>query len=185
MSTRDTLFEFLCHNDHGLNETLDFVHPIPSSLITTTGHSDPSYATHFVGIIGPILQLHAPACLAASCTKCEVCGSPTVKVLQTPMSYLHLVENPLVACQVTAVCDKPNCEMMARRNIQEAQMEAQREVGGGMAPGMGREVMLCGTCGQMDDVKKCKGCGVVAYCGKECQKKDWKTHKPFCGSQTK
>ena len=183
MSARDVIFEIVCHNDHGVSTTMDFVHPIPSSLITTTGHSDPSYPARFIGSIVPILQQHDAAFLAASCTECEVCRAPTVKVLQTPMSYLHLVESPLVACQITAVCDKLNCEMMARRNIQQAQKEAQKEVGGNLDPRMGRELMLCRTCGQIDDLKKCKGCGIVAYCGKECQKKDWKLHKSVCGSQ--
>ena len=26
-------------------------------------------------------------------------------------------------------------------------------------------------------LKKCTGCHVANYCGKECQKKDWTTHK--------
>ena len=27
---------------------------------------------------------------------------------------------------------------------------------------------------------KCAGCEKVFYCGAECQKKDWKEHKPVC-----
>ena len=26
-------------------------------------------------------------------------------------------------------------------------------------------------------LKKCTGCNVANYCGKECQKKNWQTHK--------
>ncbi|KAF9477093.1 hypothetical protein BDN70DRAFT_881584 [Pholiota conissans] len=32
------------------------------------------------------------------------------------------------------------------------------------------------------DVKKCAKCKVSLYCSKECQKKDWKTHKTRCAS---
>lgn len=46
-------------------------------------------------------------------------------------------------------------------------MEAQKEVGGNVDPGMGREVMLCRTCGRTDNVKKCKGYRAVVYCGKD------------------
>jgi hypothetical protein len=35
---------------------------------------------------------------------------------------------------------------------------------------------MCNGCGKMSDMKllKCSGCETVLYCGKECQKKDWK-----------
>ncbi|KAJ7339059.1 hypothetical protein DFH08DRAFT_938828 [Mycena albidolilacea] len=32
-----------------------------------------------------------------------------------------------------------------------------------------------------DDLKSCGRCRVVRYCSSECQKKDWKNHKKFCG----
>lgn len=182
MSTRDTLFKFHCRNDHGLNQTLEFVHPIPSSLITTTGHDDPSYLPRFSQAIVPILLQHGAACQAASSTKCEVCASPPVKVVQTPISLLYLVKNPLVDCFVTAVCEKADCATKARKTTD---MRAREEFKGDVEPDVGREVMLCGACGRVDNVKKCGGCGVVAYCGKECQKKDWEMHKQVCGSQDK
>ena len=34
----------------------------------------------------------------------------------------------------------------------------------------------------MDVFKKCRGCKEVVYCGKACQKKDWKTHKKVCNT---
>ena len=30
-------------------------------------------------------------------------------------------------------------------------------------------------------LKKCTGCGVAEYCGRECQREDWKAHKTTCG----
>jgi hypothetical protein len=29
-------------------------------------------------------------------------------------------------------------------------------------------------------LRSCASCGVVSYCGKECQKADWKRHKERC-----
>ncbi|KAJ6536157.1 hypothetical protein B0H19DRAFT_1270954 [Mycena capillaripes] len=42
----------------------------------------------------------------------------------------------------------------------------------------------CFTCKQSkgrDDLKSCGRCRLVRYCSSECQKKDWKNHKKFCG----
>jgi hypothetical protein len=39
---------------------------------------------------------------------------------------------------------------------------------------------FCETCGSPVNNNKCSGCSLVAYCSKDCQKKDWKEHKPFC-----
>ena len=39
--------------------------------------------------------------------------------------------------------------------------------------------MSCGVCGK-EEGKRCAGCGTVAYCGKECQKAQWKDHKRTC-----
>jgi len=38
----------------------------------------------------------------------------------------------------------------------------------------------CHGCGRLDGTKKCGGCGRVYYCGKDCQRSDWKRHKPSC-----
>ena len=38
----------------------------------------------------------------------------------------------------------------------------------------------CQTCGRAENTKKCGACDKVYYCGKECQRKDWKQHKLVC-----
>jgi len=37
----------------------------------------------------------------------------------------------------------------------------------------------CPTCGKIATIK-CTACKNVYYCNKNCQKKDWKTHRPLC-----
>ena len=42
---------------------------------------------------------------------------------------------------------------------------------------------VCGARGTSEKtLKKCSVCKAVAYCSKECQKADWKNHKPVCRS---
>ncbi len=40
--------------------------------------------------------------------------------------------------------------------------------------------LFCGVCGKTGDVQVCTGCEEVYYCGRECQLKDWPTHKVRC-----
>ena len=39
---------------------------------------------------------------------------------------------------------------------------------------------ICETCKKEPVNSKCGICGVVYYCNRECQKNDWKVHKPIC-----
>lgn len=55
----------------------------------------------------------------------------------------------------------------------------------------GKEVRKkdCSGCGKTEtflrEFKKCAGCGVRAYCGRACQKTDWKEHKKQCKGKNK
>jgi len=44
------------------------------------------------------------------------------------------------------------------------------------------KICAASGCGAAECAKKCTTCRAVYYCGKECQKKDWKTHKKVCAS---
>ncbi len=51
----------------------------------------------------------------------------------------------------------------------------------------GREISTnteCSVCGQSTPVKKCSRCHTTQYCSADCQKADWKDHKPYCGMPT-
>ena len=43
-------------------------------------------------------------------------------------------------------------------------------------------LLSCANCGiiYLNPLRKCSRCHTVLYCSKECQKEDWKTHKPAC-----
>merc|ERR1712098_767287 len=38
----------------------------------------------------------------------------------------------------------------------------------------------CVVCGNTKSLKRCSRCFGVVYCGRECQRADWRRHKPLC-----
>jgi len=42
---------------------------------------------------------------------------------------------------------------------------------------------VCNVCQASAATKRCSRCNLVWYCSPECQRKDWKKHKPFCNSE--
>jgi hypothetical protein len=41
-------------------------------------------------------------------------------------------------------------------------------------------VLRCASCGATEDLQRCANCQQAWYCGKRCQRKDWKHHKDKC-----
>ncbi|KXN86638.1 SET domain-containing protein 14 [Leucoagaricus sp. SymC.cos] len=61
------------------------------------------------------------------------------------------------------------------------------EADGSVSIGVGTQISTdaCAKCG-VRGVKfsRCGACKKIAYCGTECQRADWKNHKPFCKANT-
>jgi len=72
------------------------------------------------------------------------------------------------------VCDKGNCSQKAMAymttHFSKAEANQKRADRG-----------ACEVCEKVDGSMRCAGCKQVNYCGKECQRKDWKSHKSVCG----
>jgi len=181
MATRPVRFDFQTE----LQGTLTYIHNVPSSLVTPTAQAaqhEPEYVKKFVSTIQPIMLEHEAACRAASNPKCQSCGSPATTVLQTPMSWLHIVEKPFVSVCVNPVCSKKECEIRERQQIQNMMTEVIEDsrVQGVGGPENPVEILPCKVCGGTEKTMRCGRCKVVAYCGKEHQKADWKVHKRVC-----
>ncbi|KAH7021704.1 hypothetical protein B0J12DRAFT_393208 [Macrophomina phaseolina] len=187
MATCLARFEFHCAK---APEKLKFIHNIPRSLVIADAQAaqdDPGYVNSFVSVLQPITEEHEAACRAASNPLCGNCGSHTAKILYTPMSWLHTVEDPFVSIWVDPVCGKGECEIRTRQQIQGmmstiVQENQSERVSAPRAP---MEIMPCKICGKTEATKRCARCQVVAYCGKEHQKADWKVHKQICTSNVR
>lgn len=184
MATCPVRFDFMTD----LLGKLTFVHNIPRSLVTATASSlhDPKSIEKFVAAIGPILLEHKDICLVASDKRCQSCGMQTTQILQTPMPYLHVTNEPFVNVLVNPVCGKTECEFRTRQDIQDLMSDVQAEgrkaeEAKGIKSVDPKEVIPCKVCGKVKTMK-CGRCKVVAYCGKEHQKLDWAAHKVVCAS---
>ena len=188
MATRLVRFDFKCEN--APDGTLTFTHNLPSSLVRPEAQAlqgDPGYIQNFTKSLQPIMNQHEAACRAASSSQCHSCGSPTTKVLLTPMSWLHIVEDPFLHVWCNPVCNKGVCETQTRQKIQNMMMlmsqEADKYQGNrpqAHSHSTTVEVVPCNICGKTEPTKKCGRCKVVAYCGKDHQVADWTAHKKVC-----
>lgn len=147
--------------------------------------TEQSYVQSFVAALRPIIVERDAVCLANSNKNCQVCGLLTTKVLQTPMSWLHIVEDPFINVWVNPVCAKSECEMQVQGQIQdmmtmlgnsESDEPPSREGGSQIV----HEIDICRICGKTDDTKRCAKCGGVSYCSRTHQRADWKAHTKVC-----
>jgi len=93
------------------------------------------------------------------------------------------MQDPFVNVWVSAVCAQEICEGKVRMDIQDTMALMSSQGGGVEEEGEVEsimEVLPCKVCGKAVDTSKCKQCMVVAYCGKEHQREDWKDHKKIC-----
>lgn len=186
MATSSVRFEFKCEKG-----ALQFSHNVPRSLVTGAdprGTPNAAYMKTFTDTIQPILDEHEPACRAASSTQCGQCGSPTAKLLLTPMSWLHVVGNPFVNVFANPVCVNGACEARTRQQILDLMAmisnsgAANARSEGSLGKSSETADLSCRVCGNRDKTFRCGRCKAVAYCGKEHQKTDWSVHKRVCKS---
>ena len=184
MATCPVRFDFLTD----LLGKLTYIHPLPRSLVTAATSNlllhDEKQREKFVNAIQPFMLEHEGTCLVASDKTCQSCGLPTTKILQTPMSYLHIVNDPFVSVLVSSVCNKIQCELRTRQDIQDLMSGNKTDAGTEVEEAkdvVPKEMIACKVCGKLNTMR-CGRCKVVAYCGKEHQKADWAAHKVVCSS---
>ena len=66
--------------------------------------------------------------------------------------------------------------------LSEAKIEGVSESRCPLAPTDEKSPLFCSACGVSEVQFVCTGCRCVQYCGKECQKSDWNTHRVLCNT---
>jgi hypothetical protein len=131
---------------------------------------------------------------------CEVVGNGMVDIMGSPGGsggVEGLVGVKVVDCKVGKVVSAgpldakgmPTDPVVAEsmKKVLKEQRKQCKGIKKEMKEGSGVR-RTCNGCGQVEGEDamgagkfgKCTGCGIVVYCSKECQNKDWKIHKPAC-----
>lgn len=170
MSLRSVRVELHCDK-----KNLKFNHDIDSRLVGEAAmRPDQAYQVLFKSTLDTILEPHFQDCMEASARYCfSGCGKPSATLVVTPMSWLHRSDDPHIVIFMVAVCEHGGkCENQARKEVKELIAET--------GPGEEGELLTCHCCGKMEGVARCGRCRLISYCGKECQRADWKRHKRVC-----
>ena len=125
-----------------------------------------------------------------TCSAREECHSLATGTVLTPMSYLHLNPPFILECLPILRCADPLCEIAAKKDTKRFMKDASKAMecrpgaSGNERTLYAGKLRVCDKCGAIDapgkTLLKCTRCGVAYYCGKDCQRSDWKAHKPRC-----
>jgi hypothetical protein len=184
MATVPVRFEFMCDK-----ETLKYMHNVPRSLVNANPaavQANLEYQNNFVSTVKPIVAEHYAAALAACQDGCCVCDAPKTQANLSPISFLHVAQDPFVTVMAAPVCEKGNCEIEARQQVQKLMRDMASGVAGSTVSASTSsgpiELKFCRVCGSLEGAKKCAKCAAVYYCSREHQAADWPTHKQACKS---
>lgn len=94
---------------------------------------------------------------------------------------LHLVPPDPKFTGILRQAASLDLETMKFASIDDLFMASSSVGGGGVSVDYKKELLECDYCGDpMDKAKNCSGCHIAMYCQRDCQKGDWKRHKPLC-----
>ena len=90
-----------------------------------------------------------------------------------PVDRLGLQMNGLI-------CTKAPADVLAAWQSAPRRHEVLHAVGTNQTIQLHNDSRMCATCSKTHDLQSCTSCGMVRYCGPQCQKSHWKAHKPLC-----
>lgn len=160
---------------------LNYKHDVLVEMLSTSAPR-----TLMTDTLQAMIFAHHKDILSSRTWTCGNCSKPAVDLVHTPMSYLHMPEEPLVLDMVYPICENGSeCDRAARREVDSITSEMFDGKADEAEEHKGR---FCLVCGKVEDkekgivMKKCGRCRVAEYCGAQCQNMDWTIgkHKMMC-----
>jgi len=75
-------------------------------------------------------------------------------------------------------------EKKAGKRMRKKERQNESNLGTRMTNEQAEVILQCNSCrrlaGSSESFSKCGRCKAVYYCGRECQKRDWPSHRPNC-----
>ena len=110
---------------------------------------------------------------------CFSCGQHATHFVDRPSDSLHDAAGLAVHNMLLAVCPARACDIHAASMIDVSRKMSAETLGQESA---GPEMLMCRYCHQLKETpfQKCGRCKGPSYCSVQCQKADWRRHKPNC-----
>ena len=122
--------------------------------------------------------------LKAAPFRCVHCGVLAQRLYNMPIAYLA-GDDPVVFDAALPFCGSSTCELLVHAKVRQASenvgkgSDLKRQGDMCTSQELG-DLTACVTCGDSRNLKVCKACQQVPYCGIYCQRLLWKLHKPWC-----
>lgn len=124
-----------------------------------------------------------PVTLSAHRFGCVRCGRPANGFLDYP-TYALLYGSTAFAVNnvLVAVCQASECHATGYALLEVIKTRKARSFG---LSSVGPEMLNCQSCFKLQErrYQRCERCRGPSYCSVDCQKTNWRQHKPFCISR--
>ncbi len=132
-------------------------------------------------LVNSLRNHYNPKMLASHPFGCVECGKPAEQFVDRPTYALHDPAAFAVNNELIAVCQASSCRSKGRAILQLTMSKQAHKPGLASA---GPEMLLCRNCFKLEkgQYQRCGRCTGPPYCSIECQKADWKRHKPDCNA---